>query len=152
MSKKKEKQKKLGFFPGIYLKWLHPWKILLQEVSFPWFYFFLLKLLPFRSKTSGRSRMTQANEVVLLFSLEFWFIWQQILEDPVRDVAASQGEELRRKFSINFKIISGKKGGSSPSKMQSLIPPFRYNHHTSSEKCCQILIVFDAKPDLNKYI
>ena len=56
---------------AVYLKWFHPWKILLQEVSFPWFYFFLLKLLPFRSKTSGRSRMTQANEVVLLFSLEF---------------------------------------------------------------------------------
>ena len=60
---------------GIYLKWLHPWKILLQEVSFPWFYFFLLKLLPLRNQTSGRSRMTQGQcrptRWFLLFSPEF---------------------------------------------------------------------------------
>ena len=41
---------------GVYLKWLHPWKILLQEVSSPFFDVFLLKPLPLRSPTGGRLR------------------------------------------------------------------------------------------------
>ena len=40
----------------VYLKWLHPWKILLQEVSSLWFDVFLLKPLPLRSQTGGRLR------------------------------------------------------------------------------------------------
>ena len=48
---------------AVYLKWFHPWKILLQEVSFLWFDFFLMKSLPLRSQTSGRSKwgMTQGR-------------------------------------------------------------------------------------------
>ena len=49
---------------GVYLKWFHPWKILLQEVSFLWFVFFLLKLLPLRGQTSGRAKqgMTRSRQ------------------------------------------------------------------------------------------
>ena len=39
---------------GVYLKWLHPWKILLQEVSSFWFDFFLLQLPHLRNQPSGR--------------------------------------------------------------------------------------------------
>ena len=48
---------------AVYLKWLHPWKILLQEVSFLWFGVFLLKPLPLRNQTGGRlrRRMTQGQ-------------------------------------------------------------------------------------------
>ena len=41
---------------AVYLKWLHPWKILLQEVSSLLFEVFLLKSLPLRNQTSGRWR------------------------------------------------------------------------------------------------
>ena len=38
---------------AVYLKWLHPWKILLQEVSYLWFKFQLLNSLPFRNQNNG---------------------------------------------------------------------------------------------------
>ena len=39
---------------GVYLKWLHPWKILLQEVSSLWLEFQLLNSLPVRNQNNGR--------------------------------------------------------------------------------------------------
>ena len=38
---------------GVYLKWLHPWKILLQEVSSLWLQFQLLNSLPVRNQNNG---------------------------------------------------------------------------------------------------
>ena len=46
---------------AVYLKWLHPWKILLQKVSSLGFKFRLLQSLPLRNQTSGRWRMTQGQ-------------------------------------------------------------------------------------------
>ena len=46
---------------AVYLKCLHPWKILLQEVSYFWFDFFLSQLLHLRNQTSGRWRTTQGQ-------------------------------------------------------------------------------------------
>ena len=40
----------------VYLKWLHPWKILLQEVSSLWLEFQLLNSLPVRNLNNGDSR------------------------------------------------------------------------------------------------
>ena len=37
----------------VYLKWLHPWKILLQEVSSLWLEFQLLNSLPVRNQNNG---------------------------------------------------------------------------------------------------
>ena len=37
----------------VYLKWLHPWKILLQEVSSLWLQFQLSNSLPVRNQNSG---------------------------------------------------------------------------------------------------
>ena len=42
----------------VYLKWFHPWKIILQEVSCLRFQFRLLNPLPFRNQTSGSLRRT----------------------------------------------------------------------------------------------
>ena len=42
----------------VYLKWFHPWKILLQEVSSLWFQFKPFNFLPLRSQTSGSLRRT----------------------------------------------------------------------------------------------
>ena len=36
-----------------YLKWLHPWRILLQEVSSLWFAFRVLNSLPCRNQING---------------------------------------------------------------------------------------------------
>ena len=38
---------------AVYLKWLHPWKILLQEVSSLWLEFQLLNSLPVRNQNNG---------------------------------------------------------------------------------------------------
>ena len=43
---------------AVYLKWFHPWKIILQEVSSLWFQFRLLNSLPIRNQTSGSQRQT----------------------------------------------------------------------------------------------
>ena len=40
----------------VYLKWLHPWKIIVQEVSSSWFQFRLFNPLPIRNQTSGSQR------------------------------------------------------------------------------------------------
>ena len=51
---------------GAYLKWLHPWKILLQEVSSLSFNFFLSQLLPQEPdqwEVEDDSGTEQANEV-----------------------------------------------------------------------------------------
>ena len=40
----------------VYLKWLHPWKILLQEVSSLWLQFQLLNSLPVRNQNNGGLR------------------------------------------------------------------------------------------------
>ena len=47
---------------AVYLKWLHPWKILLQEVSSLLLKVFLLKSLPLRNQTSGRWRWRQRTK------------------------------------------------------------------------------------------
>ena len=41
---------------AVYLKWLHPWKILLQEVSSLWLEFKLLNSLPVRNQNNGGLR------------------------------------------------------------------------------------------------
>ena len=91
---------------AIYLKWFHPWKIILQDVSFLWFDFFLLQLLPLRSQTSGRSKQgitqgqSRQTRWFLYVTLEFGFFLQQLVEDPARDVspfATSHRAEVRRK-------------------------------------------------------
>ena len=46
----------------VYLKWLHPWRIILQEVSFLGFNFRILDSLPFRFVLS-------ANRGILLHSM-----------------------------------------------------------------------------------
>ena len=46
---------------AVYLKWLHPWKILLQKVSSLGFKFRLLQSLPLRNQTSGESRWRMAQ-------------------------------------------------------------------------------------------
>ena len=43
---------------GVYLKWLHPWRILLQEVSSLWLEFQLLNSLPVRNQNSGCLKQT----------------------------------------------------------------------------------------------
>ena len=47
---------------AIYLKWLHPWRILLQEVSFPQLEFHLLNSLPVRNQNNGSLRCTMKKE------------------------------------------------------------------------------------------
>ena len=47
---------------GVYLKWLHPWKILLQEVSSLWLQFQLLNSLPARTQTNGNLRCTMKGK------------------------------------------------------------------------------------------
>ena len=47
---------------GVYLKWLHPWRILLQEVSSLWLEFQLLNSLPVRNQNSGSLRCTMKKE------------------------------------------------------------------------------------------
>ena len=44
---------------GVYLKWLHPWKILLQEVSSLCWQFQLLNSLPVRALNNGSLRRTK---------------------------------------------------------------------------------------------
>ena len=48
---------------GVYLKWFHPWRIILQEVGSLGFDFLLMKYLPLRNQTNGRSKqgMTQGR-------------------------------------------------------------------------------------------
>ena len=72
---------------GVYLKWLHPWKILLQEVSSLWLDVFLLKPLPLRSQTGGRlrRRMTQGQRRPTRWSFIFH------LEPTLIFLAASLG-------------------------------------------------------------
>ena len=41
---------------AVYLKWFHPWKIILQEVSSLRFQFRVLNSLPIRNQTSGSQR------------------------------------------------------------------------------------------------
>ena len=41
---------------AVYLKWLHPWKILLAEVSSLWLEFQLLYSLPVRNQNDGSLR------------------------------------------------------------------------------------------------
>ena len=38
---------------AVYLKWLHPWRILLQEVSSVWLEFQLFNSLPVRNQNNG---------------------------------------------------------------------------------------------------
>ena len=47
---------------AVYLKWLHPWRILLQEVSSLWLESQLLNSLPFRNQNSGSLRCTMKKE------------------------------------------------------------------------------------------
>ena len=47
---------------AVYLKWLHPWKILLAEVSSLWFEFQLLNSLPVRNQNNGSLRRTMKKE------------------------------------------------------------------------------------------
>ena len=47
---------------AVYLKWLHPWKILLQEVSSLWLEFQLLNSLPVRNQNNGGPRCTTKKE------------------------------------------------------------------------------------------
>ena len=47
---------------GVYLKWLHPWKILLQEVSSLWLAFQLLNSLPVRNQNNGGLRCSTKKE------------------------------------------------------------------------------------------
>ena len=47
---------------GVYLKWLHPWRILLQEVSSLWLEFQLLNSLLVRNQNSGGLRCTMKKE------------------------------------------------------------------------------------------
>ena len=47
---------------GVYLKWLHPWKILLQEVSSLWLQFQLLNSLPVRNQNNGGLRCSTKKE------------------------------------------------------------------------------------------
>ena len=42
---------------AVYLKWLHPWRILLQEVSFLWSEFQLFNSLPVRDRYNGSLRI-----------------------------------------------------------------------------------------------
>ena len=46
----------------VYLKWLHPWKILLQEVSSLWLQFQLLNSLPVRNQNNGSLRRMMKKE------------------------------------------------------------------------------------------
>ena len=46
----------------VYLKWLHPWKILLQEVSSPWMEFQVLNSLPSRNQNNGGLKCTMKKE------------------------------------------------------------------------------------------
>ena len=45
----------------VYLKWLHPWKILLQEVSSLSLKFQLLNSLPLRNQNNGGQRMKRQS-------------------------------------------------------------------------------------------
>merc|ERR1719500_2025656 len=47
---------------GVYLKWLHPWKILLQEVSSLWLQFQLSNSLPVRNQNNGGLRCSKKKE------------------------------------------------------------------------------------------
>ena len=47
---------------AVYLKWLHPWRILLQEVSSLWFEFQLLNSLPVRNQNNGSLRRMMKKE------------------------------------------------------------------------------------------
>ena len=47
---------------SVYLKWLHPWKILLQEVSSLWLQFQLLNSLPVRNQNNGGLRCSTKKE------------------------------------------------------------------------------------------
>ena len=47
---------------AVYLKWLHPWKILLQEVSSLWLECQLLNSLPARNQTNGNLRCTMKGK------------------------------------------------------------------------------------------
>ena len=46
----------------VYLKWLHPWRILLRKVSSLWFEFQLLNSLPVRNQKNGSLRRTMKKE------------------------------------------------------------------------------------------
>ena len=48
---------------AVYLKWLHPWKILLQEVSSLWLQFQLLNSLPVRNQNNGGLRCSTMKEL-----------------------------------------------------------------------------------------
>ena len=102
---------------GVYLKWLHPWKILLQEVSSLWLDVFLLKPLPLRSQTGGRlrRRTTQGQSRPTRWSFIFH------LEPVLIYLAANPGGPGKgccyfchfswtrgeQKGHIDYKIISG---------------------------------------------
>ena len=47
---------------AVYLKCLHPWKILLQEVSSLWLKFQLLNSLPVRNQNNGGLKWTTKKE------------------------------------------------------------------------------------------
>ena len=47
---------------AVYLKWLHPWRILLHEVSSLWLEFQLLNSLPVRNQNNGILRCTMKKE------------------------------------------------------------------------------------------
>ena len=47
---------------SVYLKWLHPWRILLAEVSSLWLEFQLLNSLPVRDQNSGSLRRMMKKE------------------------------------------------------------------------------------------
>ena len=48
---------------AVYLKWFHPWKILLQEVSSLWFKFQFLNSLPVRNQNNGSLRRTMKKRL-----------------------------------------------------------------------------------------
>ena len=47
---------------AVYLKWLHPWRILLAEVSSLWLEFHLFNSLPVRDQNSGSLRRMMTKE------------------------------------------------------------------------------------------
>ena len=47
---------------AVYLKWLHPWRILLAEVSSLWLEFQLLNSLPVRNQNNGSLRRMTKRE------------------------------------------------------------------------------------------
>ena len=51
-----------AFLAAVYLKWLHPWRILLQRVGSLWLEFQLFNSLPVRNQNNGSLRCAMKKE------------------------------------------------------------------------------------------